>query len=306
VNEGSRRLDEQDRLGPLADVVVIRRALSDEGLIGVANLKARGARIVWDMDDDLWNVPAHSPAHSPQFRFLTERTAVLADAAWVSTDPLADRLREEGFQGHVRVLPNLLDATAWPTRPVTSPDDPVRVAWFGSDTHQGDLDRVAQPVADALDALRGKAELTVWGDTHGELARRLWGRNCTFKDWCRIEQFPSQLVSLAPDICLCPLDRNEPFNRSKSPLKWLEASMAGAASICSDCTPFREVVRDGETGLLAADPLQWRDDIVDLVNDVAGRTALAAAARRDVLENHTWQSSPAAKSWEDAFAELKG
>jgi O-antigen biosynthesis protein len=288
-----------------AEAVVVRRGLTDTGIIWVVSLKARGARVVLDMDDDLWRVPRGSTAWRPETPGLVRRTLALTDEVWVSTVPLAERVREERFAGPVRVLPNLLDAAAFPARRSGDPADPVRVLWYGSDTHRIDLDRVAGQLGAVFTELLGEAELVLWGDGHPDLSRMLWGRNLTLIPWQPLEQFAGRLVELRPDICLCPLDAGEPFNHCKSPLKFLESSLAGAASIVSDCPPYRGLVRDGETGLVARNG-DWADDVRDLVRDEPQRRALAQAARDQVLADHTWQLSPAAGAWEEAFAGLAG
>jgi glycosyltransferase involved in cell wall biosynthesis len=299
-------LHDRPTFGDRADAVVVRGNLIEEGVLWVLGLKARGTRVAVNFDDDLWNVPRSSPAYDPGVRDSLANTLFLADFVWASTGPLAKRVREEGFTGPVRVLPNLLDAEAFPAQVPADPEDPVRVLWYGSVTHRPDLDMIAHELAGVMERLRGEAELVLWGDQQPELVRRLWGRNLTLQPWGTLEKFPSRLVGFKPSVSLCPLDGDDPFNWSKSALKFFESSLAGAACVCSKSGPFPAVVRHAETGLLADYPEEWGDFITDLVRDKGLRGCLARAARDDVLANHTWQHSPAAREWEAAFLELKG
>jgi glycosyltransferase involved in cell wall biosynthesis/tetratricopeptide (TPR) repeat protein len=72
----------------------------------------------------------------------------------------------------------------------------------------------------------------------------------------------------------------------KSEIKWLEAAMLGIPSVVSPTGTYRETVRDGETGLLASDPLEWFTALDRLVRDPAARQAIGDAARKGALKTH--------------------
>jgi glycosyltransferase involved in cell wall biosynthesis len=73
-------------------------------------------------------------------------------------------------------------------------------------------------------------------------------------------------------------------------LKLYEYMAAGLALVGSRVGQVSEVVRDGETGLLVppGDAVALADAIARLRGDPALRARLGAAARADVIANHTW------------------
>jgi glycosyltransferase involved in cell wall biosynthesis len=89
------------------------------------------------------------------------------------------------------------------------------------------------------------------------------------------------------DIGIAPLlDTN--FNSSKSGIKFMDYAALGLAVVCSDVGPYREVVRNGETGLLVRnDEIAWYDALNRLVVDHQYRTQLAGNAREELIGRHT-------------------
>jgi glycosyltransferase involved in cell wall biosynthesis len=76
-----------------------------------------------------------------------------------------------------------------------------------------------------------------------------------------------------------------------SPLKIFEAMATGRPILASDLPAVREVLRDGHNALLAPpDDLDaWVDRIRALQSDPSIGLALAARARRDLEQRHTWE-----------------
>lgn len=92
--------------------------------------------------------------------------------------------------------------------------------------------------------------------------------------------------------------------REGLPLSLIEAMAAGVPVVATDAGGTREVVRDGETGLLvpAFDAGALGDAIVALLSDPARAGRLAAAARRLVLERHSMTTT--ARRYEALYEEL--
>jgi PEP-CTERM/exosortase A-associated glycosyltransferase len=80
-----------------------------------------------------------------------------------------------------------------------------------------------------------------------------------------------------------------------TPLKPLEAMAQGRLVVASDVGGHRELIRDGETGLLfrAGDAGALADAVVALFADRARWPALRAAGRRFVEQERNWQASVA-------------
>jgi glycosyltransferase involved in cell wall biosynthesis len=80
-----------------------------------------------------------------------------------------------------------------------------------------------------------------------------------------------------------------------TPLKPYEAMAMERAVIVSDVAALREIVRDGETGVVfrAQDPLDLADRLEPLLDDPDRRAALGREARAWVVANRSWRQNGA-------------
>ena len=85
---------------------------------------------------------------------------------------------------------------------------------------------------------------------------------------------------------------------------------AECAIVASDTAPVKEVIKDGETGLLVDffDKDALTKTVVDLLENGTQRRALGAAARAFVQENYDLKQIclPRQLAWVDALAETAG
>jgi hypothetical protein len=112
--------------------------------------------------------------------------------------------------------------------------------------------------------------------------------------------FARSLVEARPDIGLAPI-ADEPFNRARSELHWLEYSMAGAATVASRLMgggPY-DVIRDGVDGLLARNKAQWLNGLRSLAGSADLRAELAGRARERVLAEY--RAADRAVEWAEAY-----
>ena len=79
---------------------------------------------------------------------------------------------------------------------------------------------------------------------------------------------------------------SRPFPVSRSMLK---ALASGCMVLASDSEPVREIITDGQTGLLAAgnDPESWERQACAVLDDLAGHRPLAEAAARMVRDTYS-------------------
>jgi hypothetical protein len=100
------------------------------------------------------------------------------------------------------------------------------------------------------------------------------------------------------DIVIAPL-RDNPFNRAKSHLKFLEYTVLGVPGVYSRLPPYAGIVRHGENGLLAGDETEWERCLVELIESPARRQALAAAAQQTVRDQ--WLMAHGARLWRTLY-----
>ena len=91
-----------------------------------------------------------------------------------------------------------------------------------------------------------------------------------------------------------------------TPLKPLEAMALGKAQVASDVGGHRELIEDGETGVLfrAGDPQALADAVLRVINDPVLLARLRANGPRHVREHRSWAKVVA--GYEPAYIGLLG
>jgi glycosyltransferase involved in cell wall biosynthesis len=271
------------------------------GLIAARPDVLGGRALVYETDDDLLNCPDWTGLGptARRERDLVKTLLGLADLVITTTPVLARRLA--GAAGApVRVIRNALEP-AWysasePDGPVDAPGGP-RVVYHGVPVRLRDYE-IARP---AVDAAAGEFPdlRRVWlGAANEPLVVAAVDEVRPWVDGSA--EFAAALVGARPDIGLAPL-RDEPFNRAKSELHWLEYSMAGAATIVSGFEgggPY-DVVRDGVDGLVARSSADWRRHLRSLAGSRELRAEIAGRARERVLADYSVLTR--APEWADAY-----
>ncbi|WP_191554904.1 glycosyltransferase [Brevundimonas aurantiaca] len=86
----------------------------------------------------------------------------------------------------------------------------------------------------------------------------------------------------------------------KSEIKWLEAAVLGIPSVVSGTATYREVIKDGVTGLIADTPDDWKAALSSLVQDEKRRHRIGQTARELALE--TYSAAAVAAALDEALA----
>lgn len=278
------------------DVLVMQRTAFALGMRQFDRLAGHVAR-VYETDDDVLtmetsNLPfTTDPRAAESVRYCLRR----AEMVTVSTPYLAELYAP--FNSNIRVLPNCVKAELLDMP--RKRRDRLTIGYQGGTSHLIDLCMVRDPLREVLDAhpdvdmhwigadfspllydfhplARGNSRFTPWSDDVG--------------DYYKAVDF---------DIALAPL-ADVPFNRSKSHLKALEAAARGIPVIAQDMEPYREFVRDGETGYLVRTPDEWVKRLTELIHDEAAREEMGAAAKK-VAARYTMQDNW--QLWQAAYEE---
>lgn len=156
-------IDKPEELeAPDADVLIVQRLHSIKVLEKLRAFQTRGGKVIFDLDDNVWSIPASNPAArifgegKPATRMM-EQYIEAADAVVVSTPALkrkCDQLRGYNIRDHASdpkratwIAYNSLEASAF-ERYARKPDGrpkrsgEIRIGWAGSDTHRGDFVRI--------------------------------------------------------------------------------------------------------------------------------------------------------------------
>lgn len=288
-----------------ADVIVVCHAkYSVEFAQLVARARARGIRLLYDIDDLVFDTQyvhlvlnyldhlARDVDFDYWFADFGRYGALmrLCDGVIVTNDYLAERVRD--FCGApTAVISNFMNRTqlSHSARILKSKqashfsrDGRIHVGYFsGSPTHRRDFAVVAGAVS-ALMESDPRIALRIVGllDLGDQFAR--------YGD--RVEVFPMQnILNLQRligevEINVVPLQENI-FTNCKSELKVFEASAVGTVSIASPSFALRRAIKDGETGFVAA-AHRWEDALGLAIGRLESYADMAIAASEVALRRY--------------------
>jgi glycosyltransferase involved in cell wall biosynthesis len=215
------------------------------------------------------------------------RDAMLACGRGIaSTEHLAAAMRAAGL-ADVSVVENALDeqtlALADSIRAARRVHDGVVIGYgSGTKTHDADFAEAA-PALLRLLAARPEVRLRVIGELNLPEQFGAFGSRVEHLPPAHFARFLTQLGEC--DISIAPLEPTL-FNDAKSNIKFLEAATLGLPSVSSPAANFAALVRDGETGMLAANADAWFSALDRLAGDAGLRARMGAAARRAVLDRY--------------------
>jgi len=289
------------------DAYLFHRVIKPDFWQYIQQLIKMRKKIIWQTDDDLWNIPTWNPAfYRVTYLDRTVLTEVVENATSiiVSTDHLSDLI---GQHEKTQVLPNLIDCTDF--QPYADRNNrPLKILWTGSYTHDEDLQQIIEPMYKVIEKYKSKVQFIFWGYFPPVLFEKdenhflpkfspKHKNNVAFLNWVNGRNYFDILARLKPDIALGPLADCE-FNYCKSSLKSLEMSMAGAVFIGSKLKPY-EWITEGRTGLLVNSD-GWFDAICYMVDNSMMRKQMVLNAQEEIRDKYTWQSL-AKNQWIDAF-----
>jgi glycosyltransferase involved in cell wall biosynthesis len=243
-----------------------------------------GRAVVYETDDDVLATPrwTGNSAVAAQEADLVRSMLARADLVTVST-PALERMATR-FNAEVRLIRNAVEPEWYPDA-ASVPDrlGEPRLVFYGVPLRLRDYAVCVDAVAELRRAVPATRRVWIGGDDAAlrEVADELVGYVAGSASFARA------LVEARPDIGLAPV-ADEPFNRARSELHWLEYSMAGAPTVASRLMgggPY-EVIRDVVDGLLARNRAEWRDALKSLARSPALRTEIAGRARERVLAEY--------------------
>lgn len=258
-----------------------------------AHCRSTGAALLYDTDDDLLHIPPnHADAGElrPKIK-LVQRMLRAADAVWVSTDALAERIGS--LRRDARVVPNALDERLWGKTPrERTAHGQVRILYMGTSTHAADF-AVIEPALARLHAefgrrlhfdllgVTGQPDLPDWINRPA-VPVTASGSYPGFVHW--MTQQPAWDIGLAPLV-------DTPFNRCKSLIKTLDYAAGGLAVLASDGDVYRGSLADGPGGMLVPNQATaWHEALSRLVRDHELRSRLGRGAFAAYLASGTLAS----------------
>lgn len=292
--------------------VIITKAIDNP--IAAAQLcffaKRNNTKIIIDLDDNYFEVSPTQPAYEYYYPGSQKRSFFAAylsqaDAIICSTEPLATYYHEHAqkvwkLDIPTFVFPNFNDVSEWKYK-VTKEKDKVVIGWAGSVTHDEDLQLIMPSLNKILTEYKD-----VWVELTGGLTPETAPKVLRYFEIENLDRikitggtlawkgYPKLLMSKKWDIGVAPLVDNK-FNRGKSHIKWMEYAMLKIPCVASKTFPYykqilgKDVIRDGETGLLAIDGLDFYKKIKFLIDNKDVREKIGENAYNQVVTE--WQAS---------------
>jgi glycosyltransferase involved in cell wall biosynthesis len=231
--------------------------------------------LVFDLDDAVW---LRRRGGSMLLRVLhREKTVqdVLRCAAAVIAGNAYLAEYASRFNSNVTVVPSTVDLSRYPAAPAHPQAAPPVVGWIGSSTTLSYL-KPLKPVFES-------AGVTPRVIASGNPARL--GFRVDFRPW-RLETEIRELTQLG--IGLAPLP-DTAWERGKCGVKLLQYMACGLPVVASPVGVNAEIVVHGVSGFLARDTGEWRNALVELMENPKLRRQLGAAGHETVRKRFNVQ-----------------
>jgi glycosyltransferase involved in cell wall biosynthesis len=268
-----------------ADVIWIQRANHEHFTELIPFLQAQGKKIIYDLDDCMWEIPASNLAHRyyPK-KELQKLNAVVrcCDAITVTTVPLAEYMQKLFPDKKIVIIPNHLPH--WDTT-VKPKNEKIKIGWAGSYTHNGDFHhKLVDSMRDFAKKYKDTTEWYAFG-----FQPKYMKDFTTALPWSETTQFQADFAAQNWDIGVIVAQDNT-FNRCKSNLKYLEYSQIKCVSIAHDTYPYTHTLTHKEDGLIVVnEKKEWREYLEWMITDEKARLTIATNAYEHVKEKFTFE-----------------
>lgn len=306
-----------------ADIVVFHRPIQKEMYDAALLLKKAGKKIVMDNDDTYSSNSGVPVQMFGKNRELLDKAinkidialkefAKIADMVTVTTEFLKKEYEE--VNSNVVVLPNCVDTLDWDV-PAKNDTGKVRLLITGSVASNQDYKNII-PLLDKLKERQDvQVVLLALPADHPSLkeARKLYEPEIKFWEQYDVEWHPFMkqpdyiefINQLKIDIMLIPRDNNY-FNRCKSNLKFLEASMCGMATVAQSFpdgkSPYEVDKEDAENLILATTPEDWIEKVTQLIDNPVKLDTLKQKASNYVREKYNIANN--INKWREAYNKI--
>ena len=253
-----------------ADIAIFSRTYNNPHFALMWRCRAYGIKIVYELDDDIWNIPRTNiastayEANNGRLKKRIEETIEEADLVTTTTEPLKKILSQ--FHDNVQVIPNALNLDRWQER---EGSDELVIGWSGGQNHIEDLGLIVDVIKDLQEkydfrfVIQGICSKPLEADGYeasvmksigtdheafelvNNMKLDLYKKLLSLKNFYHIPFYPpdmhSKVVGKADiDIGLIPIIGYK-FDESKSILKLLEYTAAGTTAIASDELPYKGI-----------------------------------------------------------------
>jgi len=208
-----------------------------------------------------------------------------ADCVTCTTPRTANYVQEEASPRRVHIFPNMVRFADYVQLDLMPHPHEIRILWQGGQNHEMDWRPLRQQLGN-ITKKYPQVHWVMWGVDYKKTTELVPPERITFLPWAPYEEYKLRRVMIGEDISLAPLSPDL-FNDCRSAIKWYEASVSKrpAATLAQNTGPYRDEIKDGETGLLFNTPEEFEENLSLLIEDTEQRKTLAANAKDWVNEN---------------------
>ncbi|HEY9676779.1 MAG TPA: glycosyltransferase [Drouetiella sp.] len=244
--------------------------------------------IIFDLDDNFWDVPFESDPELARYHRLPLRIQQLekyiAHANLIRVySPVMKEIVEK-LNPKVRLLKAGFDFGMLRKPAFKGNSDKLQIVYATSRIVDNQYLLFSDSLKKVLDAYSDKVELTIWGCQSSELVGY---RGVKFMPLISdYERFLREFSSFGFDIGLAPLEDTH-FHRSKTNTKFRDYGASKIAGVYSNTPVYSSCVKDGVNGVLVNNDVDsWFDGISRLVNNADLRKSIQKNAYDQVKEEY--------------------
>jgi GT2 family glycosyltransferase len=276
-------------IGFVAPTVCVFSRFGDRRSYSLLREQLASVTRVFLIDDDLFTAGVALGLDRYRQARNARRIAALATIAGSSDLIVAtSAVLAERMKAHAPDVPIACSGLLAGGRPCADPTAtrPPRIGYYASAAHHAELEmmvpallRVRQDFPTVAIEIRGPVADSPAAVRLGDAVLREPSANPDYA------LFRKSLSGLGWSIGLAPLC-NTAYNRAKQPIKWLEYTEAGIATIASNVETYRPLGAKG--AVLLAGPDEWYGRIAQLLHREARGHELLSVSNRMVLRDHGW------------------
>jgi glycosyltransferase involved in cell wall biosynthesis len=282
--------------------VVFQRSSTKEQLEIIKHFKKTNPKkvLVYECDDDLFNIPEWnfaSPFYKDNRKYIEEIVS-LCSGVTVSTEYLKKLFLP--YNSNISVIPNHLPKFLWGNASFNLNVDGYnkpRICYPGSFNHfdqksdKGDFDK------DLIEFVKNTTDKYQWVFVGGMPLSLQGNKDIEYHGWQGVLEFPRFIRDLNIDIMLAPLEDIE-FNKSKSNIKALEATVIGVPLVCSNVEPYKGLPGTCDTTEYMIHQIEMLASNSDLRQDMWSK-------QYDILKEQLyWEENDNVLKYVDSFLHL--
>lgn len=281
------------------DIIIIQMMMGKEWVDFVKRMKAKGKKVLYECDDYIHGVyrikdHVYRSAYAPKRVKLYTMVMEACDGIICSTQYLADQYSK---YNKTYVALNSIYTDLYDVKEPDREGQRLVLGWSGGTGHMQSFKSWYREILEVMTELNDVNLVTIGSEFANE-ALHLFPDRCLSVPWTPIENYPYAIRAF--DISLAP-SHDSKFFRSKSDLRWIEAGAAGIPSIVNPITyPF---VKDGENGLVAETPSEFKEKLTDLILDKELRETISKNVKKEIRD--TRDISVGQNQWLEIFNSLE-